>query len=319
MDAGDRRARGRSAERPGEIPAAGWRDIALRVKRELKEDDISMVAGSVAFYAFLSIFPALAALVSIYGLVADPADVGRQVDAMAGVLPGEARAAMQNELAHLASRSSSSLSIGGILSVVLALWSANKGTKALLSALNIAFDQDESRGFFKLNAFSLLLTVGALVLALVASAGVIALPALLGHLGLSTVGAFLVRWLRWPLLAALALFGVATLYRYGPARAKARWRWVTPGSLLATALWLVGSALFSWYVSSFGKYDKVYGSVGVIIIVLTWFLLSAYAVILGAELNAELERQTAVDTTTGPPRPLGQRGAYAADTVGDTP
>jgi membrane protein len=319
MASDDRHGRGRSAQRPGQIPATGWRDIALRVKRELKEDDISLVAGSVAFYAFLAIFPALAALVSIYGLIADPADVGRQVDAMGGILPPEARAAVQSELAQLASRSSSSLSIGGVLSVALALWSANKGTKALLSALNIAFDQEESRGFIKLNALSLLLTIGALVLAVLATAGVIALPALLGHLGLSAVGAFLVRWLRWPVLAAIALFGIATIYRYGPARSKAKWRWVTPGSLLATALWLGGSALFSWYVSSFGKYDKVYGSVGVIIIVLTWFLLSAYAVILGAELNAELERQTAVDTTTGPPRPLGQRGAYAADTVGDTP
>jgi len=289
------------------------------VKRELKEDDISLVAGSVAFYAFLAIFPALAALVSLYGLVADPADVGHQVDAMGGIVPPEARAALQGELAHLASQSSRSLSISVVLSLVLALWSANKGTKALLSALNIAFDQEESRGFIKLNALSLLLTVGTLVLAVLAIAGVIALPALLGHLGLSAIGAFLVRWLRWPVLAAIVLFGLATFYRYGPARAKAKWRWVTPGSLLATALWLGGSALFSWYVSSFGKYDKVYGSVGVIIIVLTWFLLSAYAVILGAELNAELERQTAADTTTGPPRPLGQRGAYAADTVGDTP
>jgi len=317
MDDGGRR--GRAAQRPGQIPAAGWRDVALRVKRELKEDDISMVAGSVAFYAFLSIFPALAALIAIYGLISDPADVGRQVEAMAGILPAQARAGIQAELAQLASRSSSSLGIGGILSLLLALWSANKGTKALLSALNIAFDQEESRGIIKLNAVSLLFTIGTLVLAVLAIVGVIALPALLGHLGLSAVAAFLVRWLRWPLLAGMVLFGLATVYRYGPARTKAKWRWVTPGSVLATALWLGGSALFSWYVSSFGKYDKVYGSVGVIIIVLTWFLLSAYAVILGAELNAELERQTAVDTTSGPPHPLVLRGAYAADTVGETP
>jgi membrane protein len=289
------------------------------MKRELKEDDVSMVAGSVAFYAFLAIFPALAALVSIYGLLADPADVGRQVAAMGSILPANARTGLQSELAQLASRSSGSLSIGGILSIALALWSANKGTKALLSALNIAFDQKESRGFIKLNAVSLLITVGALMGALLAIAGVIALPALLGHLGLSGLGAFLVRWLRWPVLAAMVLLGLATIYRYGPARAKAKWRWVTPGSLLGTALWLGGSALFSWYVSSFGNYDKVYGAVGVIIIVLTWFLLSAYAVILGAELNGELERQTAADTTSGPPRPLGERRAYAADTVGDTP
>jgi membrane protein len=311
--------RGRSAERPRDIPARGWRDVAVRVGREVKQDDVSMVAGGVAYYGFLAMFPALAALISIYGLLADPAQISQQVESLAGLLPEQVRAGLNDQLTQLASHSSRSLSLGVAVSILLALWSANKGTKALITSLNIAFDQEETRGFFKLNALSLLFTVGGIAMALVAVGAVIAVPALLGYLGLSGVGEALVRWLRWPALAALVLVAVAVLYRYGPSRATARWRWVTPGSLLALALWLGGSALFSFYVSNFGKYDKVYGSVGVIVILLTWFLLSAYALILGAEVNAELERQTVKDTTTGGPRPLGARGAFAADTVGETP
>jgi membrane protein len=313
------RERGRSAEQPRDIPRPGWRDIALRVKREVAEDDVSIVAGGVAFYGFLSIFPALGAVVSVYGLLADPANVSRQMDAVAHILPPQARTFLEQELTSLATGSPRGLSAGVIFSILLALWSANKGTKALITSLNIAFDERESRGFFKLNAVSLLMTIGALLVALVAIATVILLPAVLGLVGLSGASAFLVRWLRWPLLTVVILLGFAVVYRIGPARRSAKWRWVTPGSLLATGIWLGGSALFSFYVSNFGKYDKVYGSVGAVVILLTWFLLSAYAVILGAEFNAEVERQTSRDSTTGAPKPLGGRGAHSADTVGDTP
>jgi membrane protein len=311
--------RGRSAERPRDIPGRGWRDVAVRVKREVKEDDVSIVAGGVAYYGFLSIFPALAALVSIFGLVADPAEMSRQFEAIGGLLPQQVRSALHGQLNQLTSHSSSSLSAGVAISILLALWSANKGTKALIQSLNIAFDQEEERGFFKLNALSLLLTIGAIAGVLLSVGLVVAVPILLGHLGLSNAGEFLVRWLRWPFLAAFVLVAFAVVYRYAPSRATAKWRWVTPGSLVALVIWLGGSALFSVYVSNFGKYDKVYGSVGVIVILLTWFLLSAYAVILGAEVNAELERQTAKDSTTGGPHPLGRRGAFAADTVAQTP
>jgi membrane protein len=298
----DERSRLRRLAKPPEAPPRGWRQVVLRVKRELSRDDVSMVAGGVAFYAFLAIFPALTTLVSLYGLVADPTAVGRHVDMMSGLLPAEARTMLQQELTQLATGSQRGLSAGVVFSTLLALWSANKGTKALITALNIAYDEDETRGFFHLNAVALLFTVGALLMALVAIAAVIALPALLHYVGLSLMGAFLLRWLRWPLLAAVILFGFAVVYRFGPARPSARWRWITPGSLLATGIWLGGSALFSFYVSNFGKYDKVYGSVGVVVILLTWFLLSAYAVILGAELNAELERQprrVATEATPG--------------------
>lgn len=311
--------RGRQAGRPGEIPARGWRDIALRVKRELTEDDISIVAGGVAFYAFLALFPALAALISLYGLLADPADVERQIDVLAAALPSQVQTTLREQMHALVGRSSQSLGLGVAVSLALALWSANKGTKALVTALNIAFDQEEDRGFFKRNGMTLLFTIGAVVFAAVAIGTVVALPALLGRLGLSGVGEFLVRWLRWPALAALVLLGLAVLYRYGPARAPAQWRWVTWGSAVATGLWLLGSAAFSYYVSNFGSYDRTYGSLGAIVILLTWFLLSAYVVLLGAELNAEMEHQTERDSTTGPPEPRGRRGAYHADTVGETP
>jgi membrane protein len=311
--------RGRGAERPAQIPAGGWRDVAIRVKRDLKDDDISIVAGGVAFYGFLSVFPALAALLSIYGLLADPADVQRQVSAMTAFAPAEVKGMIESVMSQLAAGSSRTLSLGVAFSVLLALWSAAKGVKALIAALNIAFGEEERRGAIKLNAVALLFTLGAIVFGLVAVGAVVALPGLLGKLGLGAAGELLIRWLRWPVLAAMLLGALGVLYRYGPSRQAPRWRWVTPGSVVAAALWIGGSALFSWYVSNFGKYDKVYGSLGVIVILLTWFLLTAYVVLLGAELNAELERQTAKDTTTGPPRPVGERGAFAADTVGDTP
>jgi membrane protein len=309
----DVRGRGEPAQ---EMPAPGWRDVARRVRGKVMADDVSMVAGSVAFYAFLAIFPALAALVSIYGLVADPAAVWRHADAVAVLLPPQAQAVFHDELTQLATASSRTLSVSGVFSLLFALWSANQGTKAIIVALNAAFRQQESRGFFALTGVSFLFTIGALLLAGIAVTAVVALPAVLGLVGLSTLGTLLVRWLRWPLLAAAVLVGLSVAYRYGPARASARWRWVTPGSLLATGLWLGGSALFSWYVSNFGKYDKLYGSVGVIVILLTWFLLSAYALVLGAELNGALEGQTTAESTTRAAKPAGPHGPFAADTVG---
>jgi membrane protein len=197
------------------------------------------------------------------------------------------------------------------------LWSAGKGTGAVITALNIAYDQEETRGFVRRKGLELLFTLGGIVFALLALGAVVALPLVLGKVGLGEEAALLVRWLRWPALAVLVMIGLAVLYHYGPSREKPRWRWVSWGAVIAAALWLLGSAGFSLYVSHLGKYGQTYGSLGAIVILLTWFYLSAYVVILGAELNAELERQTRKDTTEGAPRPMGERGAYAADTVGE--
>jgi membrane protein len=310
--------RGREAESPAQIPAKGWRDIGLRVKREASEDNVSIVAAGVAYYAFLAIFPALAAVILIYGLFADPAAIEHNIASLSAI-PSDVRDMLSQQLTNLARRSSGALSAGLAVSILFALWSATKGMKALMTSLNIAYGEREQRGFFHRTALTLLFTAGAIAFAAVAVVLVAVFPAAVDRIGLPDVVATVIRWARWPILAAAVLLGLALLYRYGPSRRHARWRWVTWGSGIGTAVWLAASAGFSFYASHFGSYNKTYGSVAAIVILLTWFLLSAYIVIFGAELNGEMEHQTVKDTTTGPPKPLGRRGAHYADTVGDTP
>jgi membrane protein len=250
----------------------------------------SIFAGGVAFYGFLSMFPALAALVSVYGLVADPDHVRLQVDTLAGALPDEVRATISDQIARLAARSTGTLSVEAAVGILAALWAATKGMRALITGLTLAFGQKETRGFVRLNATAFLFTVGAVVGGGIAVAGLIVLPLVLSFLRLSQLTEELLRWLRWPALTVVTLLGLAVVYHLGPARPPTRWRWITPGSTVATALWLAGSALFSWFTSRFGKSDIIDGSLAAVITMLTWFLLSAYVVIIGAELNVEIDR-----------------------------
>lgn len=311
--------RGRGAQKPSEIPARGWRDILVRVKNNLTTDDVGIVSAGVAYFAFLAIFPALGALIAVYGLVADPASAQQTLMQLAGVLPAEARGVLGGELQNIVSASPGALGLGVVISLLLALWSASSGTGALIKALNIAYHEEEHRGFFRLTGMTLLLTLGGIVLVVLAITLIVALPVVLNHVGLSSIAATVARWARWPLLAAVILVALAAAYRYAPSRAEPRWRWISWGSVLATVLWLLASFLFSFYVSHFGKFDKTYGSLAAVVILLTWMYVSAYIVMLGAEVNAEMERQTQHDTTTGSPAPLGRRRAFAADTVGETP
>lgn len=311
--------RGRLAAQPQEIPARGWRDILLRVYGRIGEDNLSLVAAGIAFYGLLALFPALAAAVSIYGLVSDPAQVEQQFGAVGGVLPQEAQGLVAGQLHRIASTSSQALGWGLFGGLALALWSAAAGVKALMTALNVTYDEPERRGFLRFNATALLLTLGAIVFALISLALIVALPALLGNLGLGEVARVAVSALRWPLLAAAVLVGLAVLYRYGPSRDRARWQWVSGGAAIATVLWLVVSGLFSFYVSNFAGYNETYGSLGAVVILLMWFYLTAFIVLLGGALNAEMEHQTRQDTTEGESRPMGERGARMADTVGRKP
>ena len=313
------RQRGRGAESPKDIPVKGWRDIAVRVKRETAQDNISIVAAGVAYYGFLAIFPALAAVVLVYGLFADPIAVQHHVSSLSSI-PEGVRQMVGQELANLVHQSGRSLSFGVVISIFVALWSSTKGVKALIESLNIAYDEEEHRGFFHRTGITVLFTIGMIAFAAFAVGLVAVFPAAVDRIGLPRPIARAALWARWPILAAAVLTGLALLYRYGPSRAQPRWRWVSWGSMLATAIWLAGSLGFSFYVSHFGSYNKTYGSVAAIAILLTWFLLSAYVVIFGAELNGEMEHQTARDTTTGTPdKPLGRRGAHYADTVADSP
>jgi membrane protein len=257
-----------------------------------------MVAAGVAFYAFLSVFPALAALVSVYGLVSDPHQVEQQIDALRGVMPEGVRGLLGEQLRRIAGGSDGALSWGFALSLLLAVWSATKGTKSLIEAMNIAYDAEEKRGFLRLNGLALVLTVGGVLTMAVALIIVVGAPSVLGLIGLGGVARVAVDLLRWPLLIAIVLAGLAVVYWLGPARDGARWKWITPGSLLAAMLWLAVSIAFSVYVANFGSYEKTYGSLGAVAILLMWLYVGSYVILLGAELNAEIERRQSSKRTS---------------------
>ncbi len=308
--------RGRTAETPTSIPRQGWKDVALRVKEQVKEDHVSVLAAGVAFYLMLSLFPFAIAAVSLYGLLSDPTSVTELIDQFRGALPSSVAELLEEQLGAIASTSKGSLTFGLVVSVLVALWSASKGARSLIEATNVAYDEKEGRGFLRLRALSLAFTLAFLVVLVAAVAVIAVLPALLDHLGV--VGRWTFAVLRWPLLAAIAIVGLAALYRYAPNRDDARWRWVSLGAIVASVLWLAGSALFALYANRFGSFNETYGSLSAVVVLLLWLFLTAYAILLGAEINAETEHQTARDSTEGPERPIGERGAHAADTVGET-
>ena len=311
--------RGREARSPAEVPGRGWRDVLLRVKERMSAENLSIIAAGVAFYALMAIFPALVAFVALYGLAFDPQQVAEQVGALGSMLPKEAADILLGELRDLTQTDRTALGTGAIIGIAVALWSASSGVRTLMHALNVTYHENEKRGFIRFYGTALLLTLAALVGFACIVAIIVALPLAAKFLGLGPVADTLVSLVRWPIVAAAAMVGLAVVYRYGPSREKPRWSWVSHGAILATVLWVAGSVLFSLYVSHFGSYNKTYGSAGAVVILLTWLLLSAYVVLIGAEINAESERQTRRDTTTPGDKPLGQRGAYAADTVGRTP
>jgi membrane protein len=306
---------GRQAESPGELPKQGWLDVLARTKRELAQDNLSIVAAGVAFYCFLAFVPALGAIVAIYALMADPAQVSEHVESLAQLMPGEILPILRDQLARLAAENQEA-GLSAALSILLAIYGSSKAATALIQGLNIAYDEEEKRGFFKLQGVALLLTAGALVGAIAAIILVAILPTALEFLHLSRGSETLAKWLRWPILVGGFMLALAVLYRYAPSRDEAKWKWVSWGAAAATALWVIGSAAFSLYVSTIGNYDKTYGSLGALVVFLFWLFLTAYVVLFGAELNSEMERQTKKDTTEGQPKPMGQRRAYSADTVG---
>lgn len=306
---------GRRADSPSKIPKRGWFSTLKRVKNEIARDHIPIVAAGVAFYFFLAIFPALTAFISIYGLAVSPGEAASQVETMADALPADARKMIAETATNLATQSNEKLGWGVALSLLISLWSAKKGTNALFDGLNIAYNETESRGFIKKNALTLMVTVAIVVGGVFAISLVALVPAVLHMLPLPDFARGAVDLLRWPLVAFMIIAFLAWLYRVAPDREPAEWRWLSAGSVVATILWLVGSGLFSWYIDTFGAMDKTYGTFAAVVILMLWLLLTAFAILIGAELNGELEHQTAQDTTTGEDEPLGERGAYHADHV----
>ncbi|MBA1154751.1 YihY/virulence factor BrkB family protein [Microvirga mediterraneensis] len=310
------KGRGRGADTPTEIPARGWKDILWRTYEEFNKDRVLSVAAGVTYYALLAVFPAIAALVSIYGLFADPVTIQEHLNTVSGVFPGGALDIIREQVTRIASQGGGALGFGFIFGLGLSLWSANAGMKAIFDALNIVYGEDEKRSFVHLNVLSLSFTLGAIGFILFALAAIIVLPIILNFIGLGSGTEWLVSLSRWPILLIGVTFGLSLIYRFGPSRDKAEWRWVTPGGLVAAVLWLAVSMLFSWYVANFGSYNETYGSLGAVIGFMTWIWLSTTVVLLGAEINAEMEHQTAHDTTEGTDQPMGTRGARMADTIG---
>lgn len=307
---------GRDAASPWALPASGWKDVLLRTYRETGHDNIGLIAAGVAFYAFLSIVPLLGAMVLSYGLIAEPATVLRNIRTLTEIMPDDAARVIGDMLMNVVASSEGKKGFGLLLALGLAFYGAMKAATAIVTALNIAYEQEETRGFVKLNALALAITVGAVVTAIMAMVAIAAL----GHLeglfpGLPPVLLGFGKLLSYLLMGAVGAAGAATLFRYGPDRDRVQWLWLTPGSVLVTLLWLALALGFGVYVANFGNYDATYGSLGAVVVLLTWIWLSAYVLLLGAELNSELEYQTARDTTHGPERALGLRGATVADTV----
>jgi membrane protein len=312
----ERASRGRQAEVPKDIPPRGWLDIAWRVIKRFGSDNVSLIAAGLAMYGLLSIFPALAVLVSIYGLFATPADVVSQMNSFASFLPPGAWDIISRQLQSIASQGQGALSAGVAVGAVLSLWSARSAMSSLMTATNIAYNEREKRGIIMQTLLSLLFTLGGVVGFLIMLLLGVLIPVVLQALGASQVVQIATDVARWALLWALIALALAVIYRYAPAREHASWRWVTWGSAIAATLWLIASVGFGLYVRNFGSYGKTYGALGSVIVLLMWFYISSVIIVLGAEINAEMERQTKKDTTVRGGAPLGERGAYAADTVG---
>jgi membrane protein len=311
--AGDR---GRLAATPSDIPPRGWKDILLRVYANVSKHRIMELAAGMTYYSLFAIFPAIAALVAVYGLFADPSTIAKHLDQLGGFLPGGALDVARDQLTRVASKGSQALGLTFLIGLAVSLWSANAAMKSLFDTLNIVYREEEQRGFLKLNAISLGFTIGAILFVLAALGAVVAVPIFLNYVGLSNQSDLLLRIGRWPALYLVLTVALAVIYRYGPSRQKPRWRWITWGSAIAALLWLAASALFSWYAANFGKFNETYGSLGAVIGFMMWLWISAIVILLGGEIDAEMEHQTARDTTTGPPKPMGMRGAEIADTVG---
>lgn len=315
MDTTSTDERGHQAEKPTQIPVKGWKDIALRVKTRLTKDHVPIASAGIAFFFFLATFPAIAAALSIYGLVMEPAQVEQQMIQLANVLPDQAHQMISGILEKQSEKSTSSLGWSLVLSVLISLWSANKGAKAVFEGVNITYYETDDRGFFKENAVTLLFTIGGIIIGFIAIALVVAFPALIDKIGLPSILEKVIQILRWPILALIVMFALAAVYKVAPHRKSAEFKWTSWGAIAATASWLAGSLLFSLFANNFGSFDETYGSFAAVIILMLWFFLTGFIILLGAEINSEMEHQTSRDTTTGEDKPMGQRGGYHADHI----
>ena len=308
--------RGRQATHPLQIPWQGWKDILWRTYAEMQSDRLLSIAGGVAFFVLLAIFPAITALVSAYGLFFNASTIANNLSLLTDIVPANVLSIVHEQAQRIAANSGGALSLGIVVGILVSLWSAMSGVKAMIDALNVIYEQQEERNFFKLSLVALAFTLAGFATFLLAIAAVVVLPLVLAPIGLGSAAGTLTRFGRWPALLLVLLIGLAILYRYGPFRRAARWQWVSVGSVFAALTWIIASYLFSWYLASFANYNATYGSLGAVVGLMMWLWISTIVVLLGAELNAEIEHQTARDSTVGDEKPLGTRGAVMVDTVG---
>jgi membrane protein len=288
-----------------------WRTV-----NQTSEDRLLAIAAGVVFYGLLALFPAVTALVSCYGLVAKPDSINDHLSFLQDVIPAEAYSIVQDQIARVIAKGQAGLGLGFAIGLLLALWSANAGMKALTDALNIVNEEKEKRSFIRLNLVSSAFTVAGILAVLTAVGAIVVTPLVLSPVGLAGMTEEIVRFARWPALTTAMLLGLSVLYRYGPSRRAAKWQWISLGAVFATLTWFAGSAVLSYYFANFANYNATYGSLGAAIGTMMWMWMSAIVVLFGAELNSEIEHQTARDTTVGTEKPLGARGATMADTVG---
>ena len=310
--------RGRTANSPQDIPAKGWKDVLMRVKSEINKDKISVLSAAMAYYALFSFIPAISSVIVVYAWISDPAEINQHMEKISGILPAEARGILSDQLTALASKASGTLGLSAIGGLLFSLYSASKGSKALMESLNQIYEEKESRGFLRLNLMALSLTLLATICSLLAVAVVIIVPAFFGAFNMGEgfeIGVTAASWLG--LLTLFSLY-LALVYRFGPSRQKPKWRWVSWGAVFSAVLFAIASGGFSWYAASFGNFNKTYGSLGAVIGLMMWFFISSYVILIGAEVNAELEHQTTRDSTAGVAKPMGVRGATMADTLGET-
>jgi membrane protein len=306
---------GQHADSPTQLPPRGWRDVGKRVFQRISADRAMLIAAGVTYYMLMALVPALVVFVSLYGLISDPAKVESQMSLLSGIMPPGGLSILNDQLTRLTTTGAPTLSITLLASLAVSLWSAAAGMRALFDAMNIAYHEEEKRNFFVLSAMGLGFTLAVLIAAIVFLTVVVFVPAVLQFIPLPAGSAWLVRVASYALMIVLLLVGISMLYRWGPSREQAKWRWLTPGAALAVFAIALASVLFSWYTANFSNYNATYGSLGALIGLLTWIWLSVTIVIVGAEVDAELEHQTFRDSTTGTPLPLGARGAYMADHV----
>ncbi len=274
---------------PTKISGSGWKSIVMTVKDSIGEDNVAIVSAGVAFYAFLAVFPAIMALISIYGLALGPEQIESQISQLSSMLPEQAFGIIETQIEKFTSTSGKTLSWGTALGILFSLWSANKGIKSLFTGVDIAYNTKNTRGLIKQNALTLVFTLGAIILVILSMILIVAFPALVDQIGLPSQIESLISWLRWVVLAIIVVFFLCLIYKFAPARPRPRFKWVFPGALVATVLWLIASWGFSYYVSNFGSYGEVYGSISAVVVLMLWLLLTSLIILVGAELNAVTE------------------------------